>query len=392
MKNVLLISIAFVCFNATGQTIFHDETDKCGQPAGLLKAGQETVANHWGYSYSDLLKDMDSWAQKTGVDIAVIGNTAQNRKIFELTVTDPQKANSAKHRVYLHARTHPNEVQSFWVMNEMIRAATADDEYGRFLRENFIFHFVPMYNPDGVEVELERLNGNSVNLETDWNASAPQAETQALRTRFKELMQESPSVSIVLNMHSAYDCTRYFVYHHPNGTSARYAEMEQKFINSVRNNFIGGIKPYDYYVSWSYSTPTQYPESWWWNTYREQVMALTYEDMNCAEAGMYGTTAAAMLKGMAEYLGISPSSAQPLLANAVSIYPNPVENHLDIAWNSAVSPRRITVSDMQGTIVASEDAFTGNSAEIDVRYASPGLYIVTAQFQESTVHSIIMKK
>lgn len=388
MKQYLFIALIFTAFSSFSQSNIHDEADKCGQPSEQLKSGTELLGDRWGYSYDNLLADINVWGQDKNTDIRSIGNTAQNRKIFELTVTDPNVANSAKHRIYLHARTHPNEVQSFKVVKEMIRLATADDEFGKYLRANFIIHFVPMYNPDGVEAELERLNGNSVNLETNWDASAPEEETKALRARFIALMQESPAISVALNMHSAYDCTRYFVYHAPYGTSDAFAEKEQQFINSIRDNFTAGIKPYDYYISWSYSNPTQYPESWWWSHYREQVMALTYEDMNCSTAGNYLTTATAILKGMTDYLDRS----QQLPINSVTVYFNPNTSILKISWKTSAIPQKISVIDPLGKVFAQKDALDGNTIEIDMSTAVAGQYDVVTQIATETVHSTVIKK
>lgn len=391
IRYFVLIALVLIASRSFSQKNIHNDEEKCGKPSNLLKSGQELLGDRWGYSYDDLLADIAIWTQDKNTEISNIGYSAQNRKIFELTIADQSIASSTKHRIYIHARTHPKEVQSFWVVKEMIHLATADDELGKYLRAHFIFHFVPMYNPDGVEAELERVNGNNVNLETNWDASAPEAETIALRARFKSLMQQDPAVSVALNMHSAYDCTRYFVYHAPLGTSERFAEKEQRFINLIRSNFSEGIKPYDYYVSWSTYTPTQYPESWWWNNYREQVMALTYEDMNCTEAGMYSTTAEAILKGMAEYFD---NSTQVELASHDSImaYPNPVGDNLTVSWDGSLIPDVITVTDPLGNIFCRKVALTGYSQEIDMKDASAGIYIVAAQFSTLTIHTTVVKR
>ena len=59
-------------------------------------------------------------------------------------------------------------------------------------------------------------------------------------------------------------------------------------------------------------------------------MALTYEDMNCTAAGMYDSTAYAMLHGIGDYLGLEvPVVAleeSPILPDRITLlqnYPNP---------------------------------------------------------------------
>ena len=63
-------------------------------------------------------------------------------------------------------------------------------------------------------------------------------------------------------MHSAYACKRYFVYHHENGTSDYFTDLEKQFISRVQFYYPDGIEDWNYYVSWTNSTPDQYPESW----------------------------------------------------------------------------------------------------------------------------------
>ncbi|MCI0691821.1 hypothetical protein L0337_07415 [candidate division KSB1 bacterium] len=106
-------------------------------------------------------------------------------------------------RIWMHARTHPSEVQGWWVTDEMIKLLLGETSLARLLRERCLFNIMPMYNPDGVELGLARENAHGVDIESNWN----------------------------------------------------------------------------YFVSWVGSTPTQYPESWFWLNHREAVMALTYEEM-----------------------------------------------------------------------------------------------------------------
>ena len=50
-------------------------------------------------------------------------------------------------------------------------------------------------------------------------------------------------------MHSAYACKRYFVYHHENGTSDYFTDLEKQFISGVQFYYPDGIEDWNYYVS-----------------------------------------------------------------------------------------------------------------------------------------------
>jgi hypothetical protein len=196
-----------------------------------------------------------------------------------------------------------------------------------------------MYNSDGVELEYPRQNANMVDLERDWDKNPMQPESAALKLRFSQLMSSEEPIEVALNMHSSTACTRFFVYHDSVGTSSYFTLLEQDFIGDVRNYYPEGIEPWNYYVSWTSGTPTHFPESWFWFNFRESVMALTYEDMNCEAAGNYQQTAYALLHGIADYLGLVSTI---LITDGDEVsgnfsldqnYPNPVQ----LSKNSSAS-------------------------------------------------------
>jgi hypothetical protein len=188
-----------------------------------------------------------------------------------------------------------------------------------------------MYNPDGVELSLPRRNANNVDLEANWNTFPHQSEVAALKARFTQLMVSPNPIEVMLNMHSSYLCTRYFVYHHENGTSPNFALLQQEFVNGVRSYFPNEIEPYNYFVSWASGTALQYPESWCWLNHGENIMALTYEDKyrpSCSNTGKYDSTANAILRGVLNYMDITTdvediSEITPAGFKLYQNYPNP---------------------------------------------------------------------
>ncbi len=307
--------------------------DKCGYDPVLSKQMLKVLGDGWGYSYDSLLIDLPKWGSSPFVNIDSIGQSVQQRTLWLLTISDTLQSESPKKRISIHARTHPGEVQGWWVTNQIINILLAESELALALRKNCIFNIIPMYNPDGVELGFPRENANNIDIESNWGAVNPEKEVVAIRSFFEYLMFTGSPIEVALNMHSAYACKRYFVYHHENGTSGLYTELEKEFIGGVKSYWEDGFEPWNHFVSWTSGTPDRYPESWFWNNYQENVMALTYEDMNCATAGNYHKTAESILNGVADYLDIDKTPSQiedqitgnkPKKFDLISVYPNPV--------------------------------------------------------------------
>jgi len=291
-----------------------DGFDKCG-PVDRKRSAEllRTLGPGWGYGYDQLGVDLDRWRESPYVQIRSIGTTVQGRDIWELTVTSDVPPSTPRRRVTVHARTHPQETQSTWVCREMIDYLLSDEPYARLLRDRCTFHLIPMYNPDGVELGNTRENANGVDLEREWDKPNPQPEAAALKRRFSELMASDAPIEIALNLHSSSDTGRYFWYHDPTGTSEEFARLEQRYIGDVRDWF-GWINHWSYRVSWIGSTPTHFPESWFWLNYGTSVMALTYEDIYShslsSPNAWFDSTALALLRGIGDYLNLIPSAVR----------------------------------------------------------------------------------
>ena len=305
--------------------------DKCGlYDRELAIQRLEILGDHWGYSYDSLVADFSVWSQSPYIVIDSLGASVQNRALWNLTITSDIIPPIPRRTVHVHARTHPNEVQGWWVTDEMINLLLSEDPFSRFMRDECVFYIIPMYNPDGVELEYPRENAHGIDLESNWNANPVEPEVSVLRQRFTELMASPSPIEVALNMHSAFICRRYFVYHDSAGTSPQFTVLEQNFIEGIRSYFLNGIEPWYYFISWTSGTPLVYPESWFWMNHAETVMALTYEDMNCVSAGNYDMTAYALLHGIADYMGLQFTGLEDVSASGnenirlFQSYPNPV--------------------------------------------------------------------
>lgn len=403
---LLISTLIFpLAISAQLQTVIvDDEKDKCGTSVQQSVELLSVLGDKWGYGYEDLLADLNSWGASEYVRTDYIGESTMGREIWELTITDESYTEADKRRIYIHARTHPGEVQAFWVTDEMINILMGDSELGLLLRSTCIFHIVPMYNPDGVELEKPRQNANDIDIESNWDSPSHEIEVQHLKARFEELMGKSNPVEVALNMHSDNDCKRFFVYHHQNGTSRDYAYLEKKYIGAVTDHFPTdldpGFEPYSYMVTWTSSAPRHYPESWWWYNHGEDVLALTYEDMNCETAGHYDKTALAMLQGLSDYLELESTSYQGREAGQGSrAYPNPFTDLLTVEWDDSRELRSLQVTDLLGRSMYRTDDTGGLFGKLEIpssdwEQSSNGsaFYFVSLIFRDGTETLKVLRK
>jgi hypothetical protein len=353
------------------------------QPGELHEeSGNEYSANGWGFGLSDLQITMQSWMKYPVVRIDTIGYSVEERPMYRISVMKDGNITDQRYRIAIHARTHPAEVQSSYVTNEIIHTLISNSDLAKKLLKSCIFNIVPMYNVDGVEDGYARTNANGVDIEGDWSLENPEKEVATLRSVYKTYMNSKIPVNIALNMHSALACKRYFVFHAEQGTSANYTELEKNFINGIRSYFPEGIENWNYNITWTTSTPLVYPESWFWINYKETVLALTYEDMNCESAGSYDKTANAILNGISDYLGLGHSDEINVgsyqLAHRVSVYPNPVSPSgnlvVCVPENGNYTVQLISIG---GTV-----AFQNNSSSFENKIAleipkcSTGMYLL----------------
>ncbi len=365
------------------------EYDKCGYYIDEKLNFYNKSVNNWGYSYDSLLADLEIWRLSPYVKIDSIGLSVQGRPLWRLIISaDPDNV-AGKRTVHVHARTHPQETEGFWVTREMIKLLLSELGGPQTIRATCVYYIIPMFNPDGVELNRPRRNANNVDLESNWNTFPHEPEVAALKSSFTELMSSPNPIEVMLNMHSASLCKRYFVYHDSAGTSPAFAYMQQDFITGIRSYYPTGIEPWNYYISWTNGTPLQYPESWFWITHGESVMALTYEDMyQCSGTGNFNVTALALVRGVMDYMGIVTDvddiSELPGEYKLYQNYPNPFNSGTVLSYRLSVNFLvTIKVYDILGkeitTLVNEEKPAGIHRVSFNAGNLSSGVYFYTIQ-------------
>ncbi len=232
------------------------------------------VAYYTPYNYSYLQERIVEWKQNQFVKVDTLGITDKNFPIQQITITDPSIPNTNKHRVWIHARTHPGETPSSWHFDGIVQKLLSSDEVISYYRQKVIFYLIPFTNPDGVYYGRSRTNFSGVDVESNWDK--PDAETckevKILKQRMSAINSEKV-LEVFNNLHSQAVSYCTFWIHSASSTSARFYRRQYQFANlNTSDN--------PYFVPTDYSESNllpKFPEGWLWNNHGEQVLALTYE-------------------------------------------------------------------------------------------------------------------
>jgi hypothetical protein len=232
------------------------------------------ISYYTPYNYSYLQERIAEWKLNPFSRIDTLGITDKGLPIQQITITDPSVPNANKHRVWIHARTHPGETPSSWHFDGIVQKLLSNDEVISYYRQKVIFYLIPFTNPDGVYYGRSRTNFSGIDVESNWNKPEAQTSTEVkiLKQRMAQINSEQV-LSVFNNLHSqaAPYCT--FWIHTPGSTSPRFYRREFQFsnLNTSDNPY---FDPGDYSES---NLSSVFPEGWLWSNHGEQVMALTYE-------------------------------------------------------------------------------------------------------------------
>lgn len=162
-------------FSYDGQTWRHFESldwdAEKKQSTLKFKPERDTVwlAHIPPYPHTKLLKLLGEVESSPHARTEVIGRTALGRDLHLVTVTDFARADAAKKVVWLQARQHAWEAGTSFVMEGALRFITSDEPAARALREQVVFKFTPMMDPDGCALGKVRFNAHGWDVNRHWD-------------------------------------------------------------------------------------------------------------------------------------------------------------------------------------------------------------------------------
>ncbi len=235
------------------------------------------VAFFYPLGYSETFSKISSLVNaSTFGTITTIGQSTQGRTMIMVTVTDTTFSNTGKHRVWVHSRAHAGEATGTYCMLGFLEQILENSTTGQTLRKNCIFNIVPLENCDGVYLGHTRWDSQGIDPERQWNNPSRIPEVANMKAQIDPFMAGANPIQVALNLHSTVSqyTDSFFWKHLYQSVSSTFQDIEQNYINSVDSAtpLFNNADPQT-----SQLNATLFIESYFWNNWREAVMAMTHE-------------------------------------------------------------------------------------------------------------------
>jgi hypothetical protein len=158
------------------------------------------IATFFPFNYAEMLAWTDEMARHPEATLELAGTSAQGREIRLLTLTDPGTPAADKRHVFLLGRQHSAETAGTWELAGLVEFLLSGDDQAQALLQGFVWHIVPMLNPDGVFLGYSRATSELRDPNADWGNEAS-VEVVQVRALLEDL-QRGPGLDMVLDWHN----------------------------------------------------------------------------------------------------------------------------------------------------------------------------------------------
>lgn len=141
------------------------------------------------FNYCDLTNILKKY--KNIINIHCIGESVENRKIFEISIKNTLSLNT---KIFIWSQMHGNETTGTLSILDMLNFFKKKSSLSIFLLQKINFYFIPMLNPDGANF-FKRLNS----LDIDINRDAKKFSSPESKILFKRILFHKPN--FLINLH-----------------------------------------------------------------------------------------------------------------------------------------------------------------------------------------------
>lgn len=162
------------------------------------------------------------------------GRSVQGRCVPHIVVTDPCIPDENKKVIFILASHHSGENLDAIIAQGILETVTEQTLLASILRQNCVFHFFPMLNPDGLVHGSSRKNINNQDLNREYDDLIKEPEVEIVMQCVEDLLDNGGSIDLAMDFHDSSITSAYHSSESNIGT-ARY-NLTQDFIDIIITN------------------------------------------------------------------------------------------------------------------------------------------------------------
>ncbi|MFH1468589.1 MAG: M14-type cytosolic carboxypeptidase [Pseudomonadota bacterium] len=158
------------------------------------------IATFFPFNYTEMLAWTDEVSRHPEATLEQAATSDQGREIRLLTITDPGSPASDKRHIFILGRQHSGETAGTWELVGLVEFLLSGEAEAQALLQGFVWHIVPMLNPDGVYLGYSRATSELRDPNADWDNEAS-VEVVQIRALVEDL-RRGPGLDLVLDWHN----------------------------------------------------------------------------------------------------------------------------------------------------------------------------------------------
>ncbi len=139
-----------------------------------VPADRVYISNYHAYPYRNIVQRVNDLIEHPLVEAEVIGQSHEGRNIYALRIAEHGVDPDEAYDYVMLARQHPGEVQGSWHLDAAVDyiLEVYDDPFTGF-DNDYVFHVIPVANPDGVYHGIHRFCTQGHDFNRRWDRETP---------------------------------------------------------------------------------------------------------------------------------------------------------------------------------------------------------------------------
>lgn len=201
------------------------------------------------YPYSRYTSLISRIKDSDHATVEQIAESPEGRSIHLATITNREIPVDDKRTVLVIALQHAGEDAGGYLAEGMMEYLLSDDPVATKARRNFVYHIVPMMNPDGIYQGTSRYNSNMADLNSIWmDESLTQPEVAGVKEWVHQWQEKGNRLSLFIDVHNHTQQNRRNVFIFQNPELENFVASMQEFwpVEGARSSFGGSSRTWFY--------------------------------------------------------------------------------------------------------------------------------------------------